>query len=99
MKVLHSINMNFRNALDIWTLMYRHILEIHMREGKWMFIHYNQLLSGEIFERLEAFTGSVVDRSFPEKKLSRSFSDRNVSIKSQRVYAQLCELAGYRSDI
>ena len=93
---LHSIKMNFDNAVDVWTLMYRHILEIHRHQGEWLFMHYDQVLSGDVFDRLEEFIGTNVDRSFPEKKLRRSSSARHVPRKSQQVYAQLCELAGYR---
>jgi len=41
---LHTLSMNFHQALAVWTLMYRHIVEVHSKDGDWLFLHYNQVL-------------------------------------------------------
>jgi hypothetical protein len=88
--------MDFQIALEVWTLMYLHILKIQRREGKWLFIHFNQVLTREGLDLIEEFTGASIDRSFPEPSLKRSFSDIRVPKRVQNIYNQLCELAGYK---
>jgi hypothetical protein len=92
---LNNFSINFTRAVEVWTLMYRHILEIHRHRGDWLFLHYRQILGGEGLDRLEAFTGAMVDRSFPDASLRRSSSNRPVSGEARAVYQQLCELAGF----
>jgi hypothetical protein len=92
---LQSLAINFDGALRVWELMYRHILEIHRREGDWLFLHFNQVLTGEGIDRLEQLTGAKADRSFPDATLSRSVSERPAPASAQIVYGQLCKLAGY----
>jgi hypothetical protein len=94
---LQTLMMTFRQALKVWTQMYTHVLNVHRHKGAWLFLHYNQLLTGEGLNRLETFLNAPVDRSFPEASLNRSFSDVRVPKKTWRVYQELCELAGYES--
>lgn len=93
---LKNVSMNFQRALEIWTFIYRHILEIHIYRGEWLFLHYNQLLNGDGLLRLESFTGVPVDHSFPDPALDRSSSDLSVPRKVEQIYQQLCDLAGYK---
>jgi len=92
---LHNFSISFRQALKVWNLMYRHILDVHRYEGMWLFLHYNQILSGEGLDRLGAFVDAPVNYSFPDPSLRRSFSDNPVSEENRKVYQQLCELAEY----
>ena len=75
--------------------MYRHILEVHRHEGEWLFLHYNQILIREGLDRLGAFVGALINYSFPDPSLRRSFLDNPVSEENRKVYQQLCELAEY----
>ena len=95
---LEGITITFEEALETWTLLYRHILEKHRFMGDWLFIHYNQVLTPEGLDRLEALIEAPVDRSFPEARLSRSRSDEPIPAHTAAVYRQLCELAGYDDD-
>jgi len=94
---LHSLSVSFQQTLEVWNLMYRHILDVHRHEGAWLFLHYNQVLSGEGLERLEDFVDAPVDRSFPDPSLNRSFSDDPVPEEVARVYQHLCEIAEYEA--
>jgi hypothetical protein len=94
---LHSLSISFRQTLEVWNLMYRHILEVHRHEGAWLFLHYDQILSGEGLERLEVFVDAPVDHSFPDPSLNRSFSDDPVPEGISHAYQQLCEFAEYES--
>jgi hypothetical protein len=95
MKYLQSLSINFAQALEVWTLMYRHILEFHMHEGDWLFVHYNQILEGEGLDHIERFTGAKVDRTFPEASLRRTECNIDVPPDTLKVYKELCALAEY----
>lgn len=92
---LHTLEMTFHRAIDVWTQMYMHVLRIHRFKGAWLFLHYNQLLSGDGLDRLDGFLDAPVDRSFPEPTLSRSSCSLRVPRRTWQVYRQLCELAEY----
>ncbi|MBC8275785.1 MAG: sulfotransferase [Chloroflexi bacterium] len=91
-RYLRSIYMDFDRALEVWTLMYRHVLEIHRHEGEWLFIHYNQVLEQEGLKRIERLVGTQVDRSFPDPALRRSFSNQPVPTETWQIYEHLCSL-------
>jgi hypothetical protein len=94
---LANLSINYKRALQVWTLMYKHILESHVLSGRWLFLHYNQVLTSEGMDKLEEFTGAKVDRSFPTAKLSRSGASEEISKTSLDVYQKLCELSGYQN--
>src|SRR5262245_2147263 len=51
---LQGLPMDFIGAVEVWTRMYRHILEVHRHDGEWLFFHYAQLLADASIRRLEA---------------------------------------------
>ncbi len=91
---LRDLRLSFRRACEVWTLMYRHVLEIHAREGEWLFLHYDQVLKGEGLDRLAAATGAMLDRSFPRPSLRRSPRRRRAPRNAREVYRELCRRAG-----
>lgn len=93
--VLKGLPITTNIALDIWQLMYEHIL-VHQKEGNWLFLHYNQVLTAEGLGRLERFTGAHVDYTFPESALRRSMSSFKISRQNYKLYQRLCELASYK---
>ena len=92
---LRGLAINGERALDVWEMMYRHIVEIHRNEGEWLFIHYNQIVNGQDLVRLAKFTDAQVDHSFPDKTLTRSPPYTKVPKKIVNLYEQLCDLAKY----
>lgn len=94
-KYLQSLNIDFAIAIEAWALMYSHILQIHRYEGKWLFLHYNQVLTEQGLDRLESFTEAKVDRSFPDKSLRKNLSDKNVPNEISEIYKELCKLAEF----
>lgn len=95
---LRNVSFSFDRALEVWTLMYSHILQTNCKEGGWIFLHYNQFLMEEGPKRLERFTGATVDRSFPDPSLRRSNSKAPVPDETMRLYNQLCDLSGYHEN-
>lgn len=92
---MKGIKISWNQALKIWTSMYAHILQNYHSEGKWLFLHYNQVISKEGLDRLEDFTGAIVDRSFPDPSLRRSVSNTPVPKNTRKIYQTLCKLANY----
>jgi len=96
---LRNVFITFRQTLEVWTLKYQHILKIHRREEEWLFLHYNQVFKKESLDRLEVFTDAYVDRSFPDISLRRFVSSHPGPNEAQKLYQQLCRLAGYEDGI
>lgn len=92
---LRRLNIDYDTALAIWKWMYLHILRKHRQEDDWLFIHFDQMLTSSGLDRLEAFTGSPVDRDFPDPRLRRSSAESPVSSELGAIYNELCELATY----
>jgi hypothetical protein len=93
---LAGLPMDFAAAVGVWTLMYRHVLEVHRHSGDWLFFHYDQLFDGGALGRLEVALGAPADRRFPDPGLKRSAGEEDVGPAALAVYGHLCELARYR---
>lgn len=93
---LQGVRMTYRAGMRLWTIMYRHILDLHQPLGRWVFLHYDQVLDGSGLLRLEEALDASLDRSFADGDLRRSDPDGPVSRRAIEVYTRLCELAGYR---
>ncbi|MEC4986482.1 MAG: sulfotransferase, partial [Oscillatoria sp. PMC 1076.18] len=65
---------SFHQAVEVWTLIYKHILEIHRHQGEWLFLHYNQAVTKQGLAQLETFTGASVDYSIPDLSIRQSYS-------------------------
>lgn len=91
-----GIIMNAQRAFAVWELIYQHILEIHyVQGGEWVFVHYDQMLDGSCYERLELILGVHPDATFVDRKLNRSRSGAQLPQKVAELYQRLCELAEY----
>src|SRR5262245_61466841 len=92
---LQGLPMDFADAVQVWTLMYSHILETQRRSDEWLFLHYDQLFEDATFSRLQQLLGITANRQFPDPKLRRSPDAGEVDVDAFRVYERLCELANY----
>lgn len=93
---LAGVTLSFEQALLMWTYVYQHILKHHSREGQWLFLHYEQVLTPAGLDQIAALTEADIDRAFPETGLRRTQSDHTVPAETTKVYQQLCALADYR---
>lgn len=94
-RYLEGVSLSFAQALQVWTYMYRHIVRKHRHTGKWLFIHYDQLMTPAGLDRIAQFVGAAVDRDFPDRRLARTRSTARVPWQTARLYRALCRLAGY----
>ena len=94
---LRRLRIDVGAALEVWTLMYEHVLREFLRGGDWLFLHYDQLLEGSGLRRLAEFLGVAPDGSFVDKALRRSSrTEVAISGRTSAVYRRLCELASFR---
>jgi hypothetical protein len=81
-------------ALRVWTSMYRRALEEHSRHGRWLFLHYDQILDGSAIPRIERSLQTTVDAGFVDRDLKRSRDDAGaLPPLTLQVYRRLCDLA------
>ena len=92
---LASLNMDLDKALDVWRLMYEHVLREHRNEGEWLCVHYEQILCGDGLDKLERFLDVQIDRDFPDPALKRSTFGEQLGSEVTQVYAKLCEWAEF----
>ena len=94
-RYLWNLKLSERMVLNVWRLVYRHVLEVHRHEGDWLFLHYDQVLSGEGLGGLEHHLQARVDREFPNPSFDRASQVGHTSRRAARVYERLCSLAGH----
>lgn len=89
-----DIPLSLEDALGVWNDMYRHVLDIHRHTGTWLFLHYEQVLNGSAFAKIEQLLQVGVDRHFPDTSLKRT-PDIAPPAEIAETYRDLCKLAGY----
>jgi len=92
---LKGLDVDFGRALEVWRWVYQHVLQVHRHEGDWLFLHYDQVLSGDGLDRLQRHLDAPVDRGFVDARLRRTCSQDAVPVEVRRLYAELCRLAEY----
>jgi len=81
----------------LWLNSYSHLL-LKVKPGfssRFVFIHYHQLLSGSIMEKLSNLFMTKIDNQFVEKKLNRTRTKYQVMTETDEVYEHLCNLAQF----
>lgn len=89
-----DIPLSLNDALGVWNDMYRHVLDIHRHNGSWLFLHYEQVLNGSAFPKIEEKLKVRVDHHFPDVRLKRT-PDIRPPEEIVGTYHELCSLAGY----
>lgn len=92
---LRHLAISVDQVSDCWSLQYRHVLEQHASEGRWLFVAYEQMFQPSGLDRIEVFTGHAVDRSLPTTELNRSVPLQPAPAQLNELYAELCERAGH----
>lgn len=96
---LHPLKMTKKTALKVWLYMYQHILRQYEEErdkSRWLFVHFNQILTGEGLEKIQLLTQAYVDKSFPDKRFNRTqIQEYTMPRKIESIYKSLCLFASY----
>ena len=88
---LVGLKLTYADCLEVWRLMYTHVLDIHGQQGDWLFLHYDQVLDGSGLARLAAFLEVTPDRAFPDSTLSRTQPEECMPDNVRVVYERLCQ--------
>lgn len=95
---LKNFRISYKQALNVWRSMYSHIIQIHSKSGQWLFIHYDQAVTEEGINRIEAFVDTKLNHSFPNKSLSQSYIKKSVPGDINQIYHVLCNKASFIPD-
>src|SRR6266404_3979390 len=90
---LYDVALSVDQAFEVWRLMYQHVLGRHAHRDDWLFLFYDDLFEARTLDRVEAFTGTVVDRSFSIAPLERSGPDIEPDAATRAVFEELMERA------
>lgn len=91
---LRSVRMGARRAESIWISMYDSALRLYKESIQpWLFVHYDQVLSGDRLGDLSTFVNAPLTEEFVDLNLKRSSSKARASSRALSIYRQLCLLA------
>lgn len=90
---LSKIKIDRAICYDIWKNMNTHLL-CHA-QSEWVFLHYNQILSGLGLDIIESLLNIKANRNFPTTTLCRSEQANDVPDDILQIYETLCRRAGY----
>lgn len=89
MPYLADFAVSVREALEVWRLMYSHVLRRHARTGEWLFIEYHDVFLSSALDRLGDFADATIDRAFPVRELDRSQGVPAVDPAACQLYDEL----------
>lgn len=90
---LRDFAISVSQAFELWRLMYGRVLARHSSNGRWLFLYYEDLFEPRVLERIEEFSGTEIDRSFPTRALKRSRSELAIDGATQAVFDDLMRRA------
>lgn len=98
-RIIDKIKINEKEAYKIWNSMYSHILKNYEKShntSKWLFIHYDQVITEKGILKIEKFLGSKIDRDFIQPELSRARNSKEISEgKTKKLYTALNKLSAF----
>lgn len=88
--------LDIASALSVWVSSYRSILRQRAAApGRFLFVHYDQMLTDIGPSKLSAFLGASVDASFIDQTLHRTAPEGALPAEAAALYAELCALSEY----
>ncbi|HNS17396.1 MAG TPA: hypothetical protein PKI34_06215 [Bacteroidales bacterium] len=84
-----------KSAFRLLYNLYSHILSNFTGRMDILYVHYRQLLSGDILPKTEDFLDCDLQKDWIDEKLNRTVASGRVPARTVSVYRRLCELANY----
>lgn len=84
-------------AIELWSAIYRRVLERHRHAGDWLFLHYEQLFDRSGLERLSHAVGARLDAGLADPALRRPQPVAPPPAATIPIYEELCAEAGHRA--
>lgn len=96
MSYLSNLTMSRSIAYKIYVNMYRHILNYSNKcKDDFMFIHYDQIVSGSALDELSSRLGVNLTSEFVEASLDRTPGSGTIPQSVRETYQMLCEKAEF----
>jgi len=93
-RYLRDLRMSTERAARYWEAVYRSVLyQRSVAGGKWLFVHYDELLSGPAIPVLEDHLEAKADRAMLRSELKRSSLDASVPVSLQLLFRELSTLS------
>ncbi len=83
---MRDFKLTARFAWQVWIHMYDRVVRAHRRQGRWLFLHYDQAAGGRGLRRLSRFLGAPADPKFPVPALKRSADLKNTPRAARVLY-------------
>jgi hypothetical protein len=98
---LSDFAINPQIAEQLWINSYTQLLGKMNQNSSRQFIviHYHQLLTGSVLEKISDLIQTKIDVRFADETLNRTQSDFKVSNETKVIYSELCTLAQFVTDI
>jgi hypothetical protein len=96
--LVNGTTVDYLRATRVWRATYSYALTVQLADGgDWLFVNYEQLLSGAAFDAIERLLGVALRRDFVDPALRRSPAGRAVPAELAPLYERLCALAGFEN--
>jgi hypothetical protein len=96
MPYMRSLSIDETIGFEVYTRIYERCLAIAGAEPeRTLFVHYDQVVSGNAEHRLAKALDAPVSCDFADPSLRRSISNRTPPAATRSVYLELCARAGY----
>jgi hypothetical protein len=93
-RYLRDLTMTPERACRYWEAVYRSVLHQHRAiGGSWLFVHYDELLSGRAIPVLESCLGAPANMTMLQAGLNRSTADGYTTSAADELYGVLSGLA------
>jgi len=95
---LFNFAVNADIAEQVWVNSYQHLLNKldEFSADRFIFVHYHQLISGEMLPYLSDRLQVNLSSDFVNKNFNRTRTDLRVGAKAKNIYLKLCDLANYK---
>lgn len=95
---LRNVRLSEAELEERWCVGYERILAAAAGDSsrdRWVFVHYDQIMSGSGIERLEKALRTEIDTSIVNPGLKRTAESHPASVRATAAYSRLCELADF----
>jgi hypothetical protein len=96
---LSDFYIDYSIAEELWRNSYLHLLQLLDQEdpARYVFVHYQQLISGNILARLSDFLGVILSPAFVDRELDRTRNFRPIGEETRELYQRICKIADFNS--
>lgn len=91
----YDLGISMEWALELWCDSYEIVLRRHSTQGRWIFVHYEQVLGGHSTRRLERALRIRLRPEFADATMQSPFAGGKLTPRAQSIYDELCTRASW----